>query len=279
MTNRAVGYLIKDQTPIVVEASRKVRDACALMCERRAGSVLVVDGHGHLIGIFTGRDAVHLLARGSTAGDLQICEAMTRDPVTVTPHQRATDGLLAMTKGGFRHLPVTEEGKVLGIVCRSDFKGMEFEEYRVVHSTEPASAPDRPIAEVAADRKPVVMGPEDTVGEACRRMCEFSIGSVLVGDLLCHPKGIFTGRDAVRILASSASPGETPLIKAMTPDPVTVGLEQNAIDALRAMNDGGFRHLPVVDRGRIVGVVARSDFTGTELDRLDEETHLAECIW
>ena len=51
-----------------------------------------------------------------------------------------------------------------------------------------------------------------------------------------------------------------------------------AIDALRAMSDGGFRHLPVIEDGRIWGIVSRGDFTAMEIDRLEEETHLWECI-
>jgi hypothetical protein len=44
------------------------------------------------------------------------------------------------------------------------------------------------------------------------------------------------------------------------------------------MYDGGFRHLPVVENGAIWGVVSRGDFKGIEIDRLDEETHLYECL-
>ena len=44
------------------------------------------------------------------------------------------------------------------------------------------------------------------------------------------------------------------------------------------MNNRGFRHLPVVEGGRIWGVVSRSDFMGMEIDRLDDETYLEECI-
>ena len=64
----------------------------------------------------------------------------------------------------------------------------------------------------------------------------------------------------------------------MTPNPVTITPENRAIDALRAMSDGGFRHLPVIEDGRISGIVSRGDFTGMEIDRLGEETHLWECI-
>ena len=91
--------------------------------------------------------------------------------------------------------------------------------------------------------------------------------------------GIFTGRDALRVLARAKGAAATQVREAMTKDPMTLAPQGTAIDALRIMNEGGFRHLPVVDNGKIVGVVSRNDFTGIEIDRLDEEEHLKEVIW
>jgi CBS domain-containing protein len=61
--------------------------------------------------------------------------------------------------------------------------------------------------------------------------------------------GIFTGRDAVRMLAEGKDAAVTTLGQAMTPDPITINPDSRAIDALRTMSDGGFRHLPVVENG------------------------------
>jgi len=103
-------------------------------------------------------------------------------------------------------------------------------------------------------------------------------GSVLVSDDQQHMCGIFTGRDAVRTLAEGKDAGVTTLAQAMTPNPITIMPDSRAIDALREMRDRGFRHLPVVENGRILGIVSRGDFKGMEIDRLDEEDHLWECI-
>lgn len=118
----------------------------------------------------------------------------------------------------------------------------------------------------------------DSVRKACEAMRERQVGSVLVVDERERLLGIFTGRDAVKLLAKGKG-ASTALEHAMTPQPVTITPEQKAIDALRAMSDGGFRHIPVVERGRIVGIVSRADFKGQEIDRLDEEEVLAERIW
>jgi CBS domain-containing protein len=109
-------------------------------------------------------------------------------------------------------------------------------------------------------------------------MWECRTGSVLVVDDQQRLTGIFTGRDAVRTLAEGKNAEVTALAHAMTPNPITITPDSRAIDALREMSNRGFRHLPVVESGRIWGVVSRSDFLGMEIDRLDEDNHLCECI-
>jgi CBS-domain-containing membrane protein len=54
--------------------------------------------------------------------------------------------------------------------------------------------------------------------------------------------------------------------------------DSTAIDALRKMSDGGYRHLPIVADGKIIGIVSRSDFQSLELDRIETETELWERI-
>lgn len=279
MTNRQLVYIVKDQKPLILADRETVRNACRAMWERRTGSVLVVDSQECLAGIFTGRDAVRLLAKGRDAAKSRLATAMTRNPVAVTPRNSAIDALRAMNAGGFRHVPVTENGKVLGVVSRGDFKGMEFEEYRWRNISQTSSAANRTLASIVEDRKPVLLTSNKTVADACRCMWKHTVGCVLVTDRRQRLKGIFTGRDAVRVLAKAEDPAAAVLAKAMTHDPATMPPENHAIDALRAMNDGGFRHLPVVEKGKILGVVSRNDFTGVEIDRLEEEEHLKECIW
>ena len=128
MTNRRLAYIVKDQKPLVLPAHETVQQACRCMRERRAGSVLVVDNQHHLCGIFTGRDAVHALAEGKDAAVTALAQAMTPHPITITPESRAIDALRAMSDGGFRHLPVVEDGRIWGIVSRGDFKGTEIDQ-------------------------------------------------------------------------------------------------------------------------------------------------------
>ncbi len=278
MTNRKLAYIVKDQKPLVLGLNETVQQACRLMWQRRSGSVLIVDSKEHLRGIFTGRDAVRLLAKGNSA-TTHLAQAMTPNPVTIAPESRAIDAMKAMNDGGFRHVPVTENESIWGVVSRGDFQGMEFEEFDwdgVSKAT--GMTANREIASIFKNQKPLVLGEDETVQRACQSMTERRCGSVLVVDKQQRLTGIFTGQDAVRLLANGKNAAES-LGQAMKPNPVTITPDGHAIDALRAMSNGGFRHLPVVENGRICGVVSRSDFTGIEIDRLDEEEHLSECIW
>ncbi len=113
---------------------------------------------------------------------------------------------------------------------------------------------------------------------AAQIMREHDVGAlpIVEGGTL---KGIITVNDmACRVVAAGLDPDETPVKDVMTPDPDTVGPDTSAIDALRLMQDGGYRHLPVVSGGRVCGLLSRRDFFGLEKARLDEETKLWERI-
>ena len=137
---------------------------------------------------------------------------------------------------------------------------------------------NRQMGEIVRNQRPVTMVGTAHVREACERMHERRIGAVLVTDDDGGLAGIFTGRDLVKIIAVGKDPGATRLHEVMTPNPDTMPSGRTAIEALRLMHDGGFRHIPVVDGGKIVGIVSRGDFRGLEHDRLDEETGYWERI-
>ena len=280
MTNRELAEIVKDQKPLILLADRSVREACRRMWEERSGSVLVIDGKQHLRGIFTGRDVVRLLAKGKDA-NCPLVKAMTRDPVTFTANNRAVDALRSMADGGFRHVPVTDDGTIKGVVSRGDLKGMEFEEFHWQDGVLPIGTGGtiRSLLEMLEGRKPLVLGEDQSVRQACRCMRRRKCGCTLVVDSHQRLSGIFTGRDAVRVLATVEDVTAAELNEAATKNPATLTPQDSAIDALRTMNDGGFRHLPIVDKGKILGVISRSDFTGIEIDRLDDEEHLKEVLW
>ena len=135
----------------------------------------------------------------------------------------------------------------------------------------------RKMSDIVRHQDPLTLPPDATVKDACRHMRDRRVGAVLVTEADRRLVGIFTGRDAVRrVLAEGKSAARTKLSEVMTRDPTSILPGQIAIEALRLMQDGRYRHLPIVDDGKVVGIVSRFDFSGIELDRLDEETGLWE---
>ena len=145
----------------------------------------------------------------------------------------------------------------------------------------PGVADMRKVSDIVRNQNPVALSLNATVREAyaCRRMRDTRVGAVLVTGPDGRLVGIFTGRDAVhRVLAEGKIAAGTILSAVMTRDPDCMPPGKTAIDALRMMEDGHYRHLPIVDDGKAIGIVSRFDFSGMELDRLDEESGLWERI-
>ena len=137
----------------------------------------------------------------------------------------------------------------------------------------------RTMLDIVRNRDPATLPPSATVRDACRCMSDRCIGAVLVTEGDHRLLGIFSGRDAVhRVLAEGKSAARTKLAEVMTRDPDTMPPGRTAIEALRLMEGGRYRHVPIVDDSKVVGIVSRFDFSGIELDRLDEETGLWERI-
>jgi CBS domain-containing protein len=100
--------------------------------------------------------------------------------------------------------------------------------------------------------------PSTTVGEAISLMAQNRIGSALImegGRLI----GIFTERDTVRAISQSHDAPTHEISSWMTRNPKTVGPDVDSDEALRTMLDSGFRHLPVVEGGEVIGMVSMRD--------------------
>ena len=98
---------------MVVEALRQMRD-------NRVRSVLVIDD-GELVGIVTQGDcAIKVLLPGLDAKQTPVGRVMTRDPVTVKPDDPLQGCMAMMATRGFRHLPVLDAGKVVGVISIGD---------------------------------------------------------------------------------------------------------------------------------------------------------------
>src|ERR1044071_10209904 len=102
---------VMSSTIVTVDPGATVAQAATVMAEKRIGSALVMDGDD-LAGIFTERDIVRALSQDFDAPGHPIAHWMTRNPTTVGPDVSVEDAMDLMLQGGFRHLPVTDDGRV-----------------------------------------------------------------------------------------------------------------------------------------------------------------------
>jgi CBS domain-containing protein len=130
---------------------------------------------------------------------------------------------------------------------------------------------EQPIRSVLEPRKLVVASPQASVDEAARLMKEGRVGAVLVVDGK-RLVGIFTERDALfRVLAERRDPLATRLAEVMTPDPITVSPAESFGYALLLMHDNGFRHVPVVENGKPIGVLSTRHALDPDLEEFTAE--------
>lgn len=110
----------KPAGPIAVAPQDSVLSALRLLAEHNAGLLVVLDGT-RLVGVLSERDyARKVVLQGRTSSDLPVRDIMTTSVVHVTPEQTVSQCMALMDKGQFRHLPVVEGGRVLGVLSVQD---------------------------------------------------------------------------------------------------------------------------------------------------------------
>ena len=97
-----------------------VYTALEAMAEHKVGALMVVEG-GRLVGVISERDYTRkIVLKGRSSKSTTVSEIMTADPVGVQPEATLEDCMALMSEKKVRHLPVTEEGKVLGVISATD---------------------------------------------------------------------------------------------------------------------------------------------------------------
>jgi CBS domain-containing protein len=98
-----------------------VAELTRMLSARRIGALPVLDGSGQLLGIISERDVVHALAvHGAHTLELTAAKLMTPTPRTVVRRTTVAEAMSIMTEGRFRHLPVMEDGMLIGMVSIGD---------------------------------------------------------------------------------------------------------------------------------------------------------------
>jgi CBS domain-containing protein len=114
LANKPAGY-------VAVPPQMRISDVIALLAEKHIGAVLVVGPNDDLVGILSERDVVRSLAvRAAATLELTAAQLMTSNPATASLATTVEEAMERMTNGRFRHLPVLEDGRLVGLVSIGD---------------------------------------------------------------------------------------------------------------------------------------------------------------
>jgi CBS domain-containing protein len=117
-----IAAILEGRTPdiVSVEAGTLVRDAVALLAEKRIGAMPVLEGE-RVVGIMSERDVIYCLSSdGAAMLDWPVSRVMTAPAITIEPRVSALAALSQMTKRRIRHLPVVEGDRLIGFVSIGD---------------------------------------------------------------------------------------------------------------------------------------------------------------
>ncbi len=116
---------------VLIEAESRVVDAVRLMVDNKVGAVLVVGDNNKPLGIYTERDNLRLTARDDVdIKDAIIDDHMSRDLVVGLVGHKVEEAMAVMTEKRVRHLPVLEDGKLVGLVSIGDLVKAASEKYK-----------------------------------------------------------------------------------------------------------------------------------------------------
>jgi CBS domain-containing protein len=129
MFDRPVRTVMRRRNVVTASPDTTVHKVATLMASKNVGAVMVVDDEA-LVGIFTERDVVcRVVARGLDPATTAVADVMTQRPHTTTPDVPFGAALAVMHEKGFRHMPVIENGKPVGIVSARSAMDPEMEDF------------------------------------------------------------------------------------------------------------------------------------------------------
>ena len=119
----------KGSTVHTIEPTTTIEHAAKSLSDHRIGALVVTGAEGRTIGIISERDIVRAVSeKGRAVLDMPVSEVMTREVMTCTRGDKVVDLMQRMTEGRFRHIPVLEDGRLVGLVSIGDVVKSRIEE-------------------------------------------------------------------------------------------------------------------------------------------------------
>lgn len=118
-----VGIILvrKGREVVTIDLTATLKEAAVLLAEKRIGAALILGAYHRIAGILSERDVVRALAEGGAAAlDLPVSRTMTRKVETCSEGEAVSSIMERMTVGKFRHMPVVDQGRLVGVISIGD---------------------------------------------------------------------------------------------------------------------------------------------------------------
>ncbi len=120
----------KGRNIVSIQPEQTIREAVSLLSQHRIGALVVLGEDGHLVGILSERDIIWQSATNEAIFDLPVSEVMTANVITGLPQDDVISIAHLMTERRFRHLPILEDGRLVGIISIGDVLKLQRDHYR-----------------------------------------------------------------------------------------------------------------------------------------------------
>jgi chemotaxis protein CheC len=238
---------IMTQTVVTASEEDTVFTAASKMSEKNISSIIVTRNNA-VVGVFTEDDILLKVTEANKdPREVKVKDVMVKEVVTTQPTAFISSAGKVLKDKNFEILPVVENDKLVGVISKTDVSGAlgSIGYFRKV-----VDIMSRDIVHVDVD---------SYVIEAANKMAETGITYVLVMNK-DRVAGIFTEKDLIRKVTSQVrDPLKTKIIDVMTPSVMTVDPETTVTEANRIQKSMSIRELPVMDDGKLVGIVTEND--------------------
>lgn len=240
-----------------VEKDGSIYDAIAILAEHQISGLPVTDG-STLVGIITERDILQLVFRQEHVPG-PVGDYMTRDVVTFDEEEDISTIWTCLVRQSYRRVPIVREGRLTGIISRTDLiraRMSDFDPKAFDKASDQRS--QRPLVQDAMTIGLLTTTPGSPILEAAETLVAHRITGLPVVDDSMRLLGILSEKDVLRLL-DSAPTRAWQVRDVMTPDVVTFNLDDDLFDVCECLAKNEFRRVPVLDRGRLVGIISRAD--------------------
>ncbi|HSV98888.1 MAG TPA: CBS domain-containing protein [Sedimentisphaerales bacterium] len=240
-----------------IEQDSSIYDAIAILAERRGSGLPVTDG-STLVGIITEKDVLQLVFQEEhLPGSVE--QYMTRDVVTFDEEDDLAKVWTCLVRQSYRRVPIVREGRLTGIISRTDLLRACLNDFESESSGGPSLRQSRsPRVQDAMTMGLLTTTLDAPLPEAAEVLVAHGITGLPVVDDSMKLLGALSEKDVLRLFDSS--PSRTwRVCDVMTPDVVSVNLDDDLFDVCKCLAGNALRWAPVLDRGKLVGIISRAD--------------------